>query len=158
MRHAEAESPNTFNDFGRVLTTKGMRQAALVGQMLQDKKIPIDLIAASTATRTQTTAQLVAERLQMPLEKVKAQQQLYNASVRALLAFVNEMDNSIDHLLIIAHNPGISYFADYLTKSDLPSFQPASIAILELETTTWLQLSENTCKLVSYTSTDEVEL
>ena len=60
MRHAKS-SWNELNipDHDRPLNRRGKHDAPLMGKLLRDQKITLDLIISSTAVRAETTANLI---------------------------------------------------------------------------------------------------
>ncbi len=63
-RHAEAGWPeNTASDFDRPLTRRGMEEARDMGACLNKHGIRPDLILASAALRTRTTAEILAKAM-----------------------------------------------------------------------------------------------
>ena len=63
--HAKVQAP-PVTDFERPLSRRGKSEAkATAGQLLQQELIP-DLLVASPSKRTLQTAQILAQRLQLP--------------------------------------------------------------------------------------------
>lgn len=109
MRHAEAEH-GSGSDHQRRLTAYGREQAANVGSWLRRQNWTVDAIIASDAKRTLETARLVHENLLTGAEtaaSVNPVSALYNAPMSAYFDYLAELDNSLDAVLIVGHNPAI---------------------------------------------------
>jgi phosphohistidine phosphatase len=81
---------------------------------------------------------------------------LYNASSAELLQAIAEIDEAVDTLLVLAHNPGISMLALQLASADESSrealqlgFSPATTARFNVEGP-WSTLSPRTATLFQF--------
>jgi phosphohistidine phosphatase len=114
VRHAEAAPGSVFQkDFDRPLTKEGRAEAARMGNLLREKGCHVDIILASPAARTHETAAIIAEATGCPPEKIKLEKGIYNGPPEDLKDAVShgEVPEEANTLLLIAHNPGISWFA-----------------------------------------------
>lgn len=151
MRHAQAVSRGGGgDDRSRELSQKGVRDALLIGNWLRERQVPLDLIAHSSASRTTQTAELVAEALKGDSTVLLSEDVLYDASVRQLLQYVREIEDAYTNALLVAHNPAVSYLAEYLTKADTGGFPTGAVAIIRFDTGSWKNVDENTGSLVEF--------
>ncbi|MEM7549706.1 MAG: histidine phosphatase family protein [Bacteroidota bacterium] len=143
IRHGSAHEKEAHQkDFDRKLTSDGIRDSVLVGKYIfQHFKNP-SIIISSSANRCAETASIIAEQLKFDTSKVDQRQDLYESSVRSLLQAVNELPEEADAVIIVAHNPSISYLADYLTEENVESMPPASLAVIEFQELEWAEVSE----------------
>ncbi len=122
LRHAQsAEKQIRQTDHERGLTPEGIKQATEVGLFLKKEKYNLDLIVASSALRTQTTAKLLAEKIGYH-GTVRSVDALYQATVIQLLEQLIDLD--MRSVLVVGHNPTISHAVTYLTGHDV-YFSPA---------------------------------
>jgi len=141
-RHAEAIGDH--DDFNRILSVKGYRQAVNIGKEIASYQTTIDEIWASSATRTLSTAQLFADQVGFDKEKIESSKDLYNASVRILLQTVNNhFQEDSNNILLVGHNPYISYLVEVLTGTSFEGLQTSQVAILESDKA-WCDWSEKT--------------
>lgn len=153
VRHASAEEDNfRVKDFDRQLVSKGLSEAAIMGKWLAGKSIIPDRFVTSTAARAYKTAEIVADQLHINISDIVLNSSLYDGGPRAYLEAVNTTPDETDKLVLFGHNPDITYFAEYLSGSDIGSMKKGSIAILEFEDLKWEEISSKTAKLVSYTT------
>ncbi|MGA2708972.1 MAG: SixA phosphatase family protein [Steroidobacteraceae bacterium] len=115
LRHGKAqpEGPKA-GDFERPLTTRGRREAEQMGRYLVAAGLIPDLILASPATRTWSTASIVAERCGIESARIHSEIALYLASEATIWRQVTACAASVACLLICAHNPGLSQLASRL--------------------------------------------
>ena len=145
VRHAQAAEPEIDQkDIDRPLTSTGMRDAGLTGRYIFQNYENPELIYASTADRARSTAEIIAEQLKYEPSAIRLEESLYEASVRTLMTLVNEVPDRYHSVLIISHNPSLTYLAEYLSKSDVPNMKPGSICILEFEDLAWAEIGEGT--------------
>lgn len=143
VRHAKAEDQSQmFKDFDRELLGSGIMDSARLGHYLKTEGLKVDLIKASGAARTYQTAKIMAEQMRYDTEAIEVVEKLYSGGPQAYLAAVNTSPESVETLLICGHNPDISYFAEYLTGSDVGSMEKSSMMIIELEGVAWAEVSK----------------
>ncbi|MFB4197767.1 SixA phosphatase family protein [Streptomyces carpaticus] len=112
LRHAKADWPDV-SDHDRPLAERGRKDAPVAGRWLAGTGITPDLALCSTAARTRETWKLVAPELPRRPRTVY-DERLYEASLGELIAVLNETDDQVRDLLLIAHNPGVHALADAL--------------------------------------------
>ncbi|MCG8476420.1 MAG: histidine phosphatase family protein [Cytophagales bacterium] len=152
MRHAEAESKGAFQkDIQRELTLAGKGQAAQMGKLLS-QLIEAELggLFSSSAVRARHTAQEVAAQLGLDEKQIVIDESLYHASVRIFLEFVNQLDDAFDQALIVAHNPTLPYFVEYVTNLSFSGMSPAGVVKLHFEMESWSWITGGSGHLVWY--------
>jgi phosphohistidine phosphatase len=107
LRHAKTEKAQASpRDFDRELLPRGHKQLEDLSYHRLEKLKEADLILCSTARRTRMTlADLSSGLAGIPVEFLD---ELYLASDQGLLQIVNNLSNSLDNVLIIGHNDGLS--------------------------------------------------
>ncbi|MBT1705358.1 SixA phosphatase family protein [Chryseosolibacter indicus] len=151
LRHAESiEKQIRQQDKDRELSTNGVKEAMQIGSYLLKESIYPDFIFTSNATRTTATTQLVADIIKFDINKISAEDELYDASVRTFLEFITRIDDSYSSVLCVGHNPVISYLAEYLTKAEIGSMATGSLASIKFNFNSWREASEGTGELLNY--------
>ena len=85
----------------------------------------------------------------MMIDKIQFEEELYTASVRTFLAFVNQLDDACSHVMCIGHNPVISYLAEYLTKAEIGDMPPAGLAMIQLNVQHWKEVNQGSGELIN---------
>lgn len=151
LRHAQSTDKQlNERDHERELTPTGIRQALTLGTYLQKQSTIVDVIMCSTAERTKATANLVADVLKLNSEKILLQEELYEASTRTFFNFVTQLADDYDHVMCVAHNPGITYLAEYFTRAEIGDMAMAGLAIIQFDVTSWKEVSQGNGELVAY--------
>ena len=145
LRHAEAASD--YDDFARELNSNGYKQAAALGKTLAEEKHQIDKMIISSATRTLSTAELVADQIGFDKNCIEAHKELYNATVRVWLQKIQEIEETIQNILLVGHNPHISYLVELLSGEAFDGLGTAHLALLETDEK-WQNIGEKTAKLL----------
>src|SRR5690606_33896289 len=93
MRHAEAvEKSHHHTDKDRELSSTGIQQSIKMGAYLASGNMQPEMIFCSPAERAKETAALVAERFKLSQQQI-SEADLYDASVRTFLDFINKLDS-----------------------------------------------------------------
>lgn len=145
IRHAHAEGAESGQkDVERNLTSVGARDANRLGMYLANSQINPDLIMVSHADRAWATAGIVAEQLRYGTDKIVRNEELYEAPIRILLKIINELPEKMECVILVGHNPGISFLADYLTSEDIGNMTPCTAIAIEFEVDDWSLVASNT--------------
>lgn len=151
MRHAQAEDTQPErHDRDRELTSKGNQEALIMGTQLFQRSQSINALYTSSAARTRQTGSLVADVLKLDSGLVLVQDDLYNSSIRTYLSFVNQLPNELNTVLLIGHNPAVSYLAEYLTGAELGSMPTAGICFIRLQVSGWQEVSKNSGEMLEF--------
>jgi phosphohistidine phosphatase len=147
VRHAETlEKQTGQHDKDRELTSNGIIQATQAGSYLKEHRIRIDVIFSSSAIRTNMTSAIIADLVQCDKEKVFYCDELYDATTRTFLQFINEIDDKYQSAVCVGHNPAITYLAEHLTKADVGEMAPGSFVIITIDTDHWSEVKEGSAK------------
>ena len=156
LRHAKADSSGSIpKDFYRPLTSQGMMDAARMARILVESGAKPDAIVCSPAERTTRTAEIFADQLKFDSEKITYIEALYDGRMQEYLKVVNEIDPTKKEVLLIGHNPNISYVAEYLTGSDIGDIPTSGMATVKFEKLKWAEISKKSGELVSYSSPNQ---
>jgi len=151
IRHAQSsEATAGQKDIERELTSEGKRDVIHVGKYLMSISALPDIILSSNAMRAQQTADLIAEQLQFDTEKIDYDAEIYQASVRNLLFKINSLDDMDESVMLIGHNPALTYLAEYLTKEEVENLAPCGILQLAYPGLSWKEIGEGNCEVKNY--------
>ena len=133
LRHAKAvPAEQALADIARPLAERGERDVQRIAERLRQCQSPPDLILASPAARTLQTAQLLAAVFDLPHSSIAVDPRLYLAVPDTLLEVIGAQDASIERLLVVGHNPGLSELVhELLPMFDVDDLPTSAVAILE---------------------------
>lgn len=105
LRHAKAErhSP-TGADIDRPLAERGRRAAAVMGRFLAEADQVPELAITSPATRAAETLTLAVDAGSWKCE-IWTADRLYDARPGEVLSVLNELDDELERVLLVGHEP-----------------------------------------------------
>ena len=150
IRHAKSSHENPAAlDFHRTLNPRGRRDAPRMGRYLREELAwSPDQIISSPATRAITTARLIAEESGYDVFRIRQDESIYEAPVRNLLQVISDAEETIEHLCLVGHNPGMENLANWLLgERGISAMVTCGVAILELNVPNWTRLKEKCATL-----------
>lgn len=169
VRHAKSSwNQPGLADHDRPLNERGRRAAPAVarfiwttymgGENAEPLLPPLGQLISSTALRALSTAQIMRDTFQMPTEHLHLDQGLYLASEQRLMTAVRELDESLQHVMLFGHNPGLHDFVNrLLARAKVPRFPTCAVAILALPNEFWALTDWNEAQLVGYITPKTLE-
>jgi phosphohistidine phosphatase len=139
MRHADARWKDAaLSDIERPLSRRGSGAAEVMARRLSELHLVPDLLLVSPARRAQQTAEFLARGLSLPARRVQREDGLYLASARDLLAIVRKSGPRVAHLMLVAHNPGLSELVEHLLpEGDVQTLGTAAFCSMEFACEDW---------------------
>ena len=137
MRHAESAWGTP--DVKRKLNQRGKRDAHRMGRFLREQNVILDSILCSTAERAKETAAGFMQKYTYDAD-VLYLDELYQASYETYLALLNNLPDSIEAAMIIAHNPTVEDFLEAVCNAK-EYISAASVADIEFQIEQWSDLS-----------------
>lgn len=148
IRHAEAEEKELDQkDYDRGLTPDGIQDATRIGYFLQKEAINPDIIFSSSARRARATAILIAEQIKYITDQIHENSNLYQASIRILLETVCNLKDEWNTVFLVAHNPEISYLAEYLTSEEIGTLPSGSFVQIGFKLKSWAEVTKGSGSL-----------
>jgi phosphohistidine phosphatase len=112
LRHAKSSWDDpALADHDRPLALRGRKAAKLIGGYLRERETPVSLVLCSSAVRTRETLELAS-----PGGEVEIESGLYGASADELLARLRRVDEGVDSVMLIGHNPAVHDLAVRLAR------------------------------------------
>jgi phosphohistidine phosphatase len=156
LRHGKAESVTSGGrDYDRALAPRGQRDSTRMGAHLAECPDPPRWFLCSPARRATQTLDCVRESLPLG-DDGEFQQNLYLASAEQIFERVCEVDDMVDSLLVVGHNPGLEQLAASLIRPPkrdphawvLPNFPTAALAMLRFDVDRWFDLAPRCGEMV----------
>lgn len=138
LRHAQAVSEHAGGDFERRLTDRGIKQAQQVAAHFQAIAWQPELALVSSARRTMQTAEIIASHHNNM--QIIADRTLYLATGIAMIDALSSMPDSINNILLVGHNPGISEVVSLLTGKQTDALPTAGHVLLHPQIGSWKKL------------------
>jgi len=144
VRHAKSSWEYLeLSDMDRPLKGRGIRDAHLMAQWLQELMVGTPEFYASPATRTVHTAMIFARTLGVPLDEVHLEDALYAATHTDISDLLRGIEGDPASVILFGHNPGMSDFVSDCVPGFLADLPTAGVAVLEFETLSWKDLPKS---------------
>lgn len=143
LRHAAAVNAGerAKRDFDRELNGRGREEAARIGKFMAERSIAPQLILCSPSRRTRETIELAMQQAGSQSEMI-FDERIYEASINDLLKILASIDDHVNEVLLVGHNPGIEELLVYLTNEIRPT-PPATFAKMSCEIQSWSEIEVN---------------
>ena len=151
LRHAEAGPSSDGSDRERALSDTGKADARALGLEMKRRSYNPDFTFCSPALRTKQTLEGLERAL--PDLSVEYPDKLYNGACGDLLRFIQNANDEIENLMLIAHNPGIHELTAMLAGEGAPAlvsrlaagYKPGTLSVLDCPGQNWadIQPGEN---------------
>lgn len=150
LRHAHSvERQQVHEDKDRFVSPAGIEEAKRIGKYLQRENVAFDAVIASSAVRAHGTALLIIKELNTLHQPVLIDT-LYDSTTRAYFEVVTNLDDQWNNVLLVGHNPLITYLAEYLTRNAIGDMATCGLVTINFEIDTWKEVSEGAGSLQSY--------
>ena len=148
LRHGHAQPIDSCaEDFERELTRRGVIEAQEIAARLVQRSLIPDLILVSPAERAWSTAEIVAAAFELDPKYIQGARELYLATPETVWRVLGARGNSVKHVMICGHNPGLSEVASRLGPSpqrrELPT---AGIATAHWQHADWSTVQPETAQ------------
>ena len=150
LRHCEAyHFEENKSDHEKQLNENGRKCARLLKNWFEKNNIVLDYILTSTANRTLTTANIIFSNYE---NKIYQKKELYLCDYKEILKELKILDNNLNSVIIVGHEPSISeslkflisYYRpdlEYVTKSLYPT---GGLSVINFNITNWNKIDEKT--------------
>ena len=149
LRHAKSSWDNSnLSDFDRPLADRGISDAKKMSKFLKDMNIKIDKVLCSNAIRAKETFDLTADGFNFEIDKATYLDKLYFGDTTTIIQDLKELDESLNNILIVGHNPTLHYLVEILTNESINRFTTCNLATISHDGE-WVSLNSQQCSLKS---------
>lgn len=130
LRHAKSSwSEAGLEDHARPLDERGEKDARSLAKRLRASPIALDLVLCSTALRARQTLDPLLSAMGEAIP-VRFEEKLFHASPEAILGMLRSLPKRVDHVLVVAHSPGLDGCIGMLAGHGDPELREALAATL----------------------------
>jgi phosphohistidine phosphatase len=142
IRHAKSSWENHKIDLNRPLKNRGITDVKLVAMHTKKLfKLP-DFILCSPSKRTQETAKIFQDTWHIDNVLMTIKDELYDFSGVNLIKTILECDDSINNLMIFAHNFAVTDFVNTFGTIDVNSVPTSGFVVIDFKITSWRNLKK----------------
>ena len=158
LRHAKSswDDPN-LADMDRPLNQRGRQAARLMAAAVARSRYHPALVLISTSLRTRETWNVIEHRLEGTSAAIE--DGLYEAGKSDLLHRLRKIDDHMESVMVIGHNPGLARLAEDLVGHNGESealerlfakFSTGALAVIDLHIAHWGELEAGTGRLEAF--------
>ncbi|MDP1902378.1 MAG: histidine phosphatase family protein [Rubrivivax sp.] len=137
LRHAKSSWDETsLPDRDRPLEARGERDAVKMSKRWSQQHRKPDLIVSSPAVRALATAKVVAEGIEYKLKNIAVNDRLYAATVDALMTVIEALDDKLERVMLVGHNPGFTELAHHFD-SGITHMPTCALAEFRFDAKSW---------------------
>lgn len=142
IRHAKSSWEYQVSDLKRPLKNRGITDAQLIAKHTQQLfEIP-DNILCSPSKRTEQTANIFLTCWNINPKLINYKDGLYDFSGANLIKTIRECDDSINNLMIFAHNFAVTDFVNTFGTIDVNSVPTCGFVVIDFKITSWRNLKK----------------
>lgn len=156
LRHAKSswDDPD-LKDFERPLAERGLRDIPLIAERFCAREGSTESITCSPAIRTKSTAKLLAELIDFPVDDISSNPELYFAGASMFLKAASLVDENCESAMLVGHNPAITDFVNAMTSSDsgngdIDNIPTCGLVELSLAIENWSDIQFGNATLVEF--------
>lgn len=147
IRHAKSSWKDpAWLDIDRPLKKRGFKDAQLMNEVIKKLALQIDLILSSPAKRTLQTAEIFRKNT-FKNSNFKIEKKLYDSSLDRYFDIIRNLENKYSEVVIIGHNPVISYAASHLSNEEI-LLPTTGTALLDFDLEKWSEIRPGSGKLI----------
>ena len=108
-----------------------------MGKRLRRRKPLPEVIISSSAVRAKTTAKLLATEIGFPKSDLTIDERMYGAEPEDVVSILRGLDNTIDCVMLVGHNPTFTSLVNALGHCDIDNVPTCGMAVLTFLIDAW---------------------
>lgn len=151
VRHAKSSWKDaSLSDMDRPLNKRGRRNSPVMGKRLLEQGHKPDLMISSPANRAMSTARNIAWELGIDDAEIVSDENLYFSGAEGMQSVLVSVDDSHRKVMLIGHNPAMTFLMNRLGDTDIFNMPTCAIAIIGFEMASWADLYSTAGVLLGY--------
>ena len=151
VRHAKSSwEYDGVKDIDRPLKKRGINDAYLVSNVLQQQVKCPDVFVTSCANRALHTATIFSYTFNFPLANVKISKSLYSFSDGYLIKTVKALDDGYESAIIFSHDHGISTFVNKFGNKPISHVSTCGVVGIQFNDKHWKNVKKGKTFLVEF--------
>lgn len=143
IRHAKSSWKEGEADFDRGLKRKGKITARYMGAKLVSRGANVEQLISSSAKRTRKTTGLLNESLNLSESQITFNPDLYLAASVTIINYLHTLDDSINEVALVGHNPGVTDALNKLAGEHFENMPTSSMGCVIFSVNSWSEINGN---------------
>jgi phosphohistidine phosphatase len=111
-----------------------------MGKRLAERGCAPDVVMSSPAARALATAEAIAEEIGVPWEEILVDDRLYGADVFDWLDVIHSLDDALEWVVVVGHNPGLTELVNDLSPYPIDNVPTCGVVGLKFDTPSWTMI------------------
>ena len=142
IRHAKSSWEFPIQDFDRVLTPQGIKDANLVATSIVNH-LPVEYVVwSSQAKRAMETATIFAHTIKYPLSQILFKRDLYTFDESSLEKIIKSCPEEINCLIVFGHNEAITNFVNKFGDVYIDNVPTSGFVHISFATSSWKNITK----------------
>ena len=142
LRHAKSNRHYRVEDINRPLSEEGIERIKKVSNNKDIFFLDVDVIISSPANRALHTAMIMMNELDLPLEKLIIDRNLYTFLGSNVIDFVYALRNHWNKVVIVGHNPAFIELINHFSDKGIDHLRTSGLAKISFNKDQWSDINK----------------
>lgn len=143
VRHAKSSwEYEGIDDIDRPLKKRGIKDAYLIADVLNQTIIRPDAFISSCATRALHTGVIFSNVFKFPMANLKISKSLYSFSDGYLVKTIKALDDDYDSAIVFSHDHGINTFVNEFGNEPIAHVPTCGVIGIQFDTKHWKSIKK----------------
>lgn len=158
IRHAKSswDHPD-LSDVDRPLNKRGARACRMMAKPIWESGCWFEHVFCSSARRTRMTMEGIAESLAGQKITWQVEEALYTFDWGGQLTFIHQLDDSLDEVVLVGHNPATTDFCNLMTGEAIRNIPTCGYVQLRFKLDDWIDVAPCSGKLKTFLTPAMIE-
>ncbi len=144
VRHAKSSWEYDVKDADRPLGERGISDAHLISDAIQKDVTGVQAIFSSPANRALHTCMILMRQLNLPMDSLQVEKELYDFSGGAVSAHIKNLDDALEKVMLFGHNNAMTHIANKWGSKYLDNVPTCGVVVLNFPVESWKEISYGT--------------
>ena len=150
IRHAKSSWEYDVSDKERPLKKRGLKDAELVSNAFKNKMINPDAVFSSPANRALSTCHIFLKNLEISIDKLKIEENLYDFGGQQVMSFLKNLDEDYKNVMIFGHNHAFTSICNIFGDKFIDNLPTSGLVMIAFETEAWKDIEFGTTKMTLF--------
>ena len=150
VRHAKSSWDDGVTDRERPIKKRGINDSHLVSNEFRNINFIPDAIYSSPAKRARKTCKIFLENLNIQVQEMRIEEDIYDFGGNQLINFIKSLDNSLNKVMIFGHNHAFTSIVNSFGSKYVDNVTTSGLVWITFEIDVWKELKKGTTVLTIF--------
>ena len=137
LRHSKSSWEYDVSDINRPLNEFGIDKIKKVSNLSIDTFSQVEILFSSPANRAIHTCIILANSLEIDLNKISICNELYTFDMFKVFDFIKQINDKYSNIVLVGHNPAYTEISNYFSENKILNLPTARWFCLKFDTDSW---------------------